>query len=99
MPAVIEKALDYISGMNTSASTPQPMDESTVKGMFKYLKELGVPASATYVKERGAQEGWSPEFTAKVAGWAEKIESGNRIVIKNPEYFSSYMKEQLRELV
>jgi hypothetical protein len=34
-----------------------------------------------------------------VAGWAEKIAAGNRIVIKNPEYFSSYMREQLRELV
>lgn len=41
MPAVIEKALDYIGGMNTSASTPHSMDESTAKGIFKYLNELG----------------------------------------------------------
>ena len=37
MPTVIDKALDFIGGMNTSASTPHSMDESTVKGMFKYL--------------------------------------------------------------
>ncbi|MGM1328542.1 DUF1889 family protein, partial [Klebsiella michiganensis] len=35
----------------------------------------------------------------KVAGWAEKIASGNRIVIKNPEFFTVYMREQLQALV
>lgn len=99
MPAVIEKALDYIGGMNTSATTPDSMDESTAKGIFKYLKELGVPASADDVKARATQEGWNSEFTKKVAGWADKIGSGNRVLIKNPEYFSSYMQEQLRALV
>ncbi|MRT12307.1 DUF1889 family protein [Enterobacteriaceae bacterium RIT711] len=99
MPAVIEKALDYIGGMNTSASTPHSMDESTAKGIFKYLKELGVPVSAEDVTARANQEGWNAEFTKKVAGWADKIESGNRVLIKNPEYFSSYMQEQLRALV
>jgi hypothetical protein len=48
---------------------------------------------------RGEREGWNSGFTNKVAGWAEKIAAGNRLVIKNPEYFSSYMREQLRELV
>ncbi|MEW7312535.1 DUF1889 family protein [Buttiauxella gaviniae] len=99
MPAVIEKALDYIGGMNTSASTPHSMDESTAKGIFKYLKALGVPASAEDVTARATKEGWNIEFTKKVAGWAEKIDSGERVLIKNPEYFSSYMQEQLRALV
>ena len=72
MSAVIDKALDFINGMNTSSSAPHTMDESTAKGIFKYLNELG---------------------------WAERIESGERIVIKNPEYFSSYMREELRALV
>ncbi|WP_074388670.1 DUF1889 family protein [Buttiauxella noackiae] len=99
MPAVIEKALDYIGGMNTSASTPHSMDESTAKGIFKYLKELGVPVSAADVTARANQEGWNTEFTKKVAGWAAKIESGDRVLIKNPEYFSSYMQEQLGALV
>ena len=99
MPTVIDKALDYIGAMNTSVSAPQPMDESTAKGMFKYLKDLGVPASAADVTARGHQEGWNTEFTKKVAGWATKIESADRVVIKNPEYFTSYMREQLRSLV
>ncbi|OOL21205.1 hypothetical protein BXQ27_29495, partial [Klebsiella aerogenes] len=65
----------------------------------KYLNELGAPASAADVYARGTQEGWDPEFTKTLAGWAERIESGERIVIKNPEYFSSYMREELRALV
>ncbi|HEY3589490.1 MAG TPA: DUF1889 family protein [Buttiauxella sp.] len=99
MPAAIEKALDFIGGMNTSTPVPHSMDESTAKGIFKYLKELGAPASSTDVMARGSQEGWNTEFTKTVAGWADKIESGGRVVIKNPEYFSSYMKEELRALV
>ncbi|MBL5884964.1 hypothetical protein D3C76_1388370 [compost metagenome] len=99
MPTVIEKALDFIGGMDTSASVPHSMDESTAKGIFKYLKELGTPASADDVMARGAQEGWDPDFTKKVAGWAEKINATDHVVIKNPEYFSAYMQEQLRELV
>lgn len=99
MPAVIDKALDYINGMNTSVSVPHPMDESTVKGLFKHLKALGVPASAADVTARGAREGWDAGFTQKVAGWAEKIASGERVVIKDPEYFTSYMQEELQALV
>ncbi len=38
MPAVIDKALDFIGGMNTSEPVPQSMDESTAKGILKYLK-------------------------------------------------------------
>ena len=99
MPTVIDKALDFINGMNTSSSAPHPMDESTAKGIFKYLNELGAPASAADVFARGTQEGWNPGFTKTLAGWAERIESGERVIIKNPEYFSSYMKEELRALV
>ncbi|EAB5718494.1 DUF1889 family protein [Salmonella enterica subsp. enterica] len=99
MPTAIEKALDFIGGMNTSASVPHSMDESTAKGILKYLHDLGVPASPEVVMARGEQEGWNPEFTKKVAGWAEKVACGNRILIKNPEYFSTYMQEQLKELV
>lgn len=41
MPAVIDKALDFIGAMDVSAPTPSSMNESTAKGIFKYLKELG----------------------------------------------------------
>ena len=39
MPAVIDKALDFIGAMDVSAPTPSSMNESTAKGIFKYLKE------------------------------------------------------------
>ena len=79
MPAVIDKALDFIGGMNTSEPVPQSMDESTAKGILKYLKELGVPATP--------------------AEWAERVAAGERLVIKHPEFFSTYMREELRALV
>lgn len=99
MPAVIDKALDFIGGMNTSEPVPQSMDESTAKGILNYLHELGMPLSPSDVTERGHQDGWNAGFTDKVAGWADRIESGERIVIKNPEFFSSYMREELSALV
>ena len=99
MPAVIDKALDFIGGMNTSEPVPQSMDETTAKRILKYLKELGVPATPADVAERGQQQGWSAGFTDKVADWAERIAAGERMVIKHPEFFSTYMQEELRALV
>ena len=99
MPAVIDKALDFIGGMNTSEPVPQSMDESTAKGILNYLKELGTPVSSTDVTERGQHDGWNAGFTDKVANWAERVESGERIVIKHPEFFSDYMREELSALV
>ena len=53
MPTAIDKALDFIGGMNTSLSVPNTMDESTAKGILKYLHELGVPANPADVMARG----------------------------------------------
>ncbi|VCY53176.1 hypothetical protein BANRA_04448 [Escherichia coli] len=64
MPAVIDKT-DFICAMDVSAPTPSSMNESTAKGIFKYLKELGVPASAADITARADQEGWNPGFTEK----------------------------------
>lgn len=60
MPTAIDKALDFIGGMNTSLPVPNTMDESTAKGILKYLHELGVPASAAQVTARGEKEGGVP---------------------------------------
>ncbi|MDU4231177.1 MAG: DUF1889 family protein, partial [Klebsiella grimontii] len=57
------------------------------------------PANPADVTARGEKEGWDAGFTEKVAGWADKIASGKRIVIKNPEFFTVYMREQLQALV
>lgn len=98
MPAVIDKALDFIGAMDVSAPTPSSMNESTAKGIFKYLKELGVPASAADITTRADLEGWNQG--SRKNGWmGKKMESGERIVIKNPEYFSTYMQEELKALV
>lgn len=99
MAAVIDKALDFIGGMNTAVSEPQSMDESTIKGMLKYLKELGIPANGAAITLRADQEGWNSHFTSKIVEWADRVDSGDHLVIKHPEFFSAYMREQLRELV
>lgn len=98
MPAVIDKALDFIGAMDVSAPTPSSMNESTAKGIFKYLKELGVPASAADITARADQKAGT--LVHGKNGWmGKKMESGERTVIKNPEYFSTYMQEELKALV
>ncbi len=77
MPAVIDKALDFIGAMDISTPTPSSMNESTAKGIFKYLKELGVPASTADITARAEQEGWNPGFTEKMVGWAKKWNLAN----------------------
>lgn len=78
MPAVIDKALDFIGAMDVSAPTPSSMNESTAKGIFKYLKELGVPASAADITARADQKAgtW---FTEKMVGWAKKWRQVNAL--------------------
>lgn len=99
MSAVIDKALDYINGMNTSTSAPHSMDESRAKEIFKFLKDNGNSVSADNVRTCGAQNGWDSGFTKKMAEWADKIASGGRVVVKNPGYFSEEMQKELRSLL
>lgn len=40
-----------------------------------------------------------PWFHGKNGWMGKKMESGERSVIKNPEYFSTYMQEELKALV
>ena len=48
MPAVIDKALDFIGAMDVSAPTPSSMNESTAKGIFKYLKNWSTRERSRY---------------------------------------------------
>ncbi|PIN63981.1 DUF1889 domain-containing protein [Klebsiella pneumoniae] len=73
MPAVIDKALDFIGGMNTSEPVPQSMDESTAKGILKYLKELGVPAPRPTRCARPTAGLERLGLPTKVAEWAERV--------------------------
>lgn len=97
MTDVTDKALDFIEGMDTTVSAPHPMDESTIKGMFKYLKEQGVPINPDDIVARCDRAGWNQDFTHKIIEWAERVNAGDHLLIKNPEYFSTYMREQLKE--
>ncbi|MFQ7389187.1 MAG: DUF1889 family protein [Escherichia sp.] len=63
------------------------------------FKRTGSTMSAADITTRADLEGWNPGFTEQMVGWAKKMESGERIVIKNPEYFSTYMQEELKALV
>lgn len=99
MLIVIEKVLDFIGGMNILVLVFYLMDESIVKGILKYLYDLGVLVSLEVVVVWGEQEGWNFEFMKKVVGWVEKVVFGNCIFIKNLEYFLIYMQEQFKEFV
>lgn len=66
MPAVIDKALDFIGAMDVSAPTPSSMNESTAKGIFKYLKNWEYPRAQPILRReltrkagtRGSRKKW-----------------------------------------
>ena len=70
MPAVIDKAMDFFGAIDISTPTPSSMNESTAKGIFKYLKELGVPASTADITARAEKVGLIPGFTENMVGWS-----------------------------
>lgn len=73
MPTAIDKALDFIGGMNTSLSVPNTMDESTAKGILKYLHELGVPANPADVMARGKRRDGMPGSRKKWPAGRKKL--------------------------
>lgn len=99
MFVVIDKVLDFIGVMDVLVLILSSMNESTVKGIFKYLKELGVFVSVVDITVRVDQEGWNFGFMEKMVGWVKKMEIGECFVIKNFEYFLIYMQEELKVLV
>lgn len=98
MPAVIDKALDFIGAMDVSAPTPSSMNESTAKGIFKYLKNWEYPR-VPLILRRELTRRLEPWVHGKNGWMGKKMETGERSVIKNPEYFSTYMQEELKALV
>lgn len=71
MPAVIDKALDFIGAMDVSAPTPSSMNESTAKGIFKYLKNWEYPR-VPLILRRELTRRLEPWFHGKMVGWAKK---------------------------
>lgn len=91
MFVVIDKVLDFIGVMDVLVLILSLMNESMVKGIFKYLKELGVFVSVVDIMVWVDQEGWNSGFMEKMVGWVKKMEIGECFVIKNFEYFLIYM--------
>ncbi|WP_222422326.1 DUF1889 family protein [Yersinia mollaretii] len=98
MKPILEKAFEYIDGMNTSVSAPHPVDESRAKELLKFLKDEGVTFEGHEILAWGNRNGWDHGFTKKLAGWADKIHSGGRVVIKHPGYLSDELVKALRSL-
>ncbi|HEN3245928.1 MULTISPECIES: DUF1889 family protein [Yersinia] len=99
MSAIFDKALKHLGAMNTSSSALHPYDESNAKELFKFLASEGIPLSAHEVTMYGNANGWSTGFTKKVAGWADTISSGGRVVVKHPGSLSDEYKDKLRALI
>lgn len=71
MPAVIDKATDFIGAMDVSAPTPSSMNESTAKGIFKYLKNWEYPR-VPLILRRELTRRLEPRVHGKMVGWAKK---------------------------
>ena len=52
MPAVIDKALDFIGAMDVSAPTPSSMNESTAKGCLTGWCACAMPPAARRWRRR-----------------------------------------------
>ncbi|KEA54400.1 hypothetical protein DT73_00570 [Mangrovibacter sp. MFB070] len=96
MPTIKARALKELDGMNTSTSAPHAQDESTAKEMFKYLKDLGHPLTGSEIIEYGKAKGWNGGFIKKMAGWADKVASGGRVVVKHPGQLTDELKKYLK---
>jgi len=97
MFTIFDQALVELDRMNTSVCAPHPVDESRAKEMLKYLKSLGFPLLGEKIREFGLSQGWNEEYTSKIAGWADKINSGGRVIIKHPGQLTELFKNRLTD--
>lgn len=99
MFTILDQALVELDKMNTSVAAPHPMDESRAKEMLKYLKSLGFPLAGEKIRHFGVSKGWSDAYTSKVAGWADKINAGGRVIIKHPGQLTELFKNRLTDFL
>lgn len=97
MFTILDQALVELDRMNTSVPVPHPVDESKAKEMLKYLKSLGFPLLGDKIRDFGASQGWNEKYTTKIAGWADKINSGGRVVIRHPGHMTELFKNRLTD--
>lgn len=99
MNKVLKRALEHLSVViNTSTGLAHPLDESTAKELFKYLRELGVTLDYSEVYQWTQAQGWEDKYCKEIARLAEKIGSGGRVVIKHKGRLNDKFKEELRSL-
>ncbi|HDV8379640.1 TPA: DUF1889 family protein [Citrobacter freundii] len=99
MNKVLERALEHLSVViNTSTGLAHPLDESTAKELFKYLRELGVALDYSEVYQWAQEQGWADRHCKEIAGLAEKIGAGGRVVVKHKGRLNDAFKEELRSL-
>lgn len=97
MFTILDQALIELDRMNTSLPTPHPVDESRAKEMLKYLKSLGFPLPGDQIRIYGLTKGWSDEYIIRMANWADKINAGDRVVIKHPGQLTEVFKNRLTD--
>ncbi|MDT7353283.1 DUF1889 family protein [Citrobacter freundii] len=99
MNKVLERALEHLSVViNTSTGLAHPLDESTAKELFKYLRELGVALDYSEVYQWAQEQGWADRHCKEIADLAEKIGAGGRVVVKHKGRLNDAFKEELRSL-
>ncbi|HCL5279448.1 TPA: DUF1889 family protein [Salmonella enterica] len=99
MNKALERALEHLGVViNTSTGLAHPQDESTAKELFKYLRELGVALDYSEIYQWAKAQGWADKHCNEIAGLAEKIGSGGRVVVKNKGRLNDTFKQELRSL-
>ena len=99
MDKVLERALEHLSVViNTSTGLAHPLDESTAKELFKYLRELGGTLDYSEIYQWSQDQGWADRHSKEIAGLAEKISAGGRVVVKHKGRLNDAFKDELRSL-
>ncbi|ERT10887.1 DUF1889 family protein [Photorhabdus temperata] len=97
MKPIFKRTLENFNSLNTSVSSPHPSDESYIKEILKFLKNEGNELTSNDIFTWGSSHNWDNQFTKKVSDWADKINSGGRVIIKHPRLGEKF-KQELRSL-
>lgn len=99
MKPILERALEHL-GIVTNVSTglTHPLDDSTAKELFKFLRSEGIYLDHTEIETWALKNQWLPRHAKQLAELAEKISSGGRVVIKHPGRLAAHIISELRAL-
>ncbi len=94
-PLLIE-ALKHLS-VTCNTSGLHILDEDRIKVVFKALHKEGEILDPDLIKAWVTKNGWSKTPTKQISSWAEKIEEGGRVQLKNKN--SAPKERQILELL